>query len=135
MKSLAAAALLLFTAAPGLAQPPAQTPLPAPKNCAELLARMPSDGLWTRVETRQDADALATALHKKLDLNHDGYVTLDEVKQVAKQATGATGELPPDGEAFVRRVSCRAIVIMMAGCPWPKKWQVPMPPSLQWTRT
>ena len=104
MKSLAAAALLLFTAAPGLAQPPAQTPLPAPKNCAELLARMPSDGLWTRVETRQDADALATALHKKLDLNHDGYVTLDEVKQVAKQATGATGELPPDGEAFVRRV-------------------------------
>ena len=104
MKSLAAAALLLFTAAPGLAQPPAQAPLPAPKNCAELLARMPADSLWMRAETKQDAETRATAMHKKLDLNHDGYVTPDEINQMAKQATGATGELPPNAEAFVRRV-------------------------------
>jgi Ca2+-binding EF-hand superfamily protein len=99
MKSLAAAALLLITA-PGLAQAPS----PAPKNCAELLARLPSDSLWMRAETKQDAETRTTAIHKSLDLNHDGYVTLDEINQIAKRATGATAALDPHAEAFVRRV-------------------------------
>ena len=103
MKSFAAAALLLFTAAPGATQP-AQAPSPAPKNCAELLARLPSDGAWMRTNVKQDAEVRATAIHNQLYLNHDGFVTVDEIEQFAKQRTGTTGAADPRSVAFVRRL-------------------------------
>ena len=72
MKCLAVTALLLVVAAPGLAQ-------------------APSDHSLTSGETKADADAQAKAMHERLDLDHDGYVTVDEVDRFAKQQTGATG--------------------------------------------
>jgi hypothetical protein len=101
MKSLAAAALLLFVAAPGLAQSPPR-PSPAPKNCAELLARLPSDSAWMRTNLKQDAEVRATAIHNQLDLNHDGFVTVDEIEHFAKQRTGAAAAPDPRSVAFVR---------------------------------
>jgi|SRR5438067_469987 len=101
MKSFAAAALLLFTAAPGAAQS-AQAPSPAPKNCAELLARLPSDSAWMRTNVKQEAEARATAIHKQLDLNHDGFVTVADIEQFAKRQTGAAGAPDPRSVAFVR---------------------------------
>src|SRR5437763_1773219 len=103
MKSLAAAALLLFTAAPGAAQP-AQAPSPAPKNCAELLARLPSDSAWMRTNVKQDAEVRATAIQKQLDLDRDGFVTVDEIEQFAKQHKGTTGAPDPRSVAVVRRL-------------------------------
>ena len=67
------------------------------------LAQSPSDDPWTRTETRADAEAFAMALHARLDLNHDGYVTLDEIDQWAKRQTGATGRTDPGAEGVVRQ--------------------------------
>jgi Ca2+-binding EF-hand superfamily protein len=66
-------------------------------------AQAPSGDPWTRTETRADAEAMTTALHARLDLNHDGYVTADEIDQWAKQQTGATGQVGPRAEGVVRR--------------------------------
>jgi hypothetical protein len=101
MKSLAAAALLLFAPASGIAQP-AQAPSPAPKNCAELLARLPLNSPWMRTNVKQDVEARATAIHKQLDFNRDGFVTVDEIEQFAKQQTGTTGAPDARSVAFVR---------------------------------
>ena len=84
MKCLAAAVLFLV-AAPGAAQ-------------------SPSAGPWTSTETKADAEARAKAMHERLDLNHDGYVTVDEVDRFAKQETGAAGHLNARVAAFVRRL-------------------------------
>lgn len=83
MKCLAVTALLLVVAAPGLAQ-------------------APSDNPWTSSETKTDADAQAKAMHERLDLDRDGYVTVDEVDRFAKLETGATGNSNARVAAFVR---------------------------------
>ena len=93
-------ALLPLAPFASLAQ--AQSASPAPANCAELLARLPADSLWMRTETKREAEARAIGLHKKLDLDHDGYVTLDEINQFAKQRTAATGGADPGAVALVR---------------------------------
>jgi len=85
MKCLAVTALLLVVAAPGLAQ-------------------APSDHSLTSGETKADADAQAKAMHERLDLDHDGYVTVDEVDRFAKQQTGATGNRNGRLAAFLRRL-------------------------------
>jgi Ca2+-binding EF-hand superfamily protein len=85
MKCLAVTALLLVVAAPGLAQ-------------------APSDNPWTSSETKTDADAQAKAMHERLDLDRDGYVTVDEVDRFAKLETGATGNSNARVAAFVRRL-------------------------------
>jgi hypothetical protein len=43
-------------------------------------------------------------MHERLDLDHDGYVTLDEVGRFAKQETGATGNTNAWVAAFARRL-------------------------------
>jgi hypothetical protein len=114
MKCLAVTALLLVVAAPGLAQ-------------------APSDNPWTSSETKTDADAQAKAMHERLDLDRDGYVTVDEVDRFAKLETGATGNSNARVAALSGGFSCSATAIMMGGSPWPKVSPAPMLLSRQWT--
>lgn len=88
MKRLALAALPLLASAP-------------------VLAQAPSDDPFTRTETKHHAEAIAMKIHARLDLNHDGYVTMDEIEQMSKQATGATADLSPPVLAFVRQLLLR----------------------------
>ena len=76
------AILFLLAAGPALAQAPAPAPAANP---------MAHD------ETRADAEARATAMHARFDLNHDGVITMDELATFAatRSAAPANGKLPP----------------------------------------
>lgn len=95
--------LLAMTASPAWAAP-GQVTTTAPKNCAELLARMPANSEFMRIETKKDVEAEQLAMHKRLDLNHDGFVTLDEAMQWTKEQTSIAGEPSAQALPMIRRI-------------------------------
>ena len=53
-------------------------------------------GNWNASQTKADAEARAEMLFNRLDANHDGFVTQDEVDQFAKtMATQMGGDTRP----------------------------------------
>lgn len=83
--------LLLFTASSAPAAPSHITTAP-PKNCAALLARMPANSEFMRIQTKKQAETDQLGMHNRLDLNHDGFVTFDELMQWAKRQANVAGE-------------------------------------------
>lgn len=86
-------ALLLLPAAPVFAQD--APPPPAP---AASIEAGPS-------QTRAEAEALAVATFNRLDLNHDGFVTMDEMIAVVAKQRGTTPDkittVPPMVKAMM----------------------------------
>lgn len=96
-------ALLACIASAG-ASAPGQVATTAPKSCAELLARMPANSEFMRVQTKRDAETEQLQMHNRLDLNHDGFVTFGELQQWAKRQAAIGGEPSAQALPLIRQI-------------------------------